>query len=156
MSKSPFKISGMSTDLNLSRLGNFSFSNLTPQQRLMRASVNALNAKKNQGDRAIGLAGMRGLMESKMLAPSSSQDSNLQTAPGLSNIPSIDNSINNVSNQVVDQVLGSMPNESSSLVNPFGLNVQNAIGGAFGSLFDRQKSMGSALAKRACKYKNKK
>jgi hypothetical protein len=49
-----------------------------------------------------------------------------------------------------------MPEDPSSLINPFGLGAQNAIGGTFGSLFDRQNSMGSALAKRACKYKNKK
>jgi hypothetical protein len=59
-------------------------------------------------------------------------------------------------NAQVNQVVGSMPDASSSLVNPFGLETQNAIGGTFGSLFDRQNSMGSALAKRACKYKNKK
>ncbi len=59
-------------------------------------------------------------------------------------------------NAQVDQVAGSMPDPSSSLVNPFGLETQNAIGGTFGSLFDRQNSMGSALTKRACKYKNKK
>lgn len=53
-------------------------------------------------------------------------------------------------------VASSMPEPTSSLVNPFGLQAQGAIGGTFGSLFSRQNSMGSALAKRACKYKNKK
>jgi hypothetical protein len=56
----------------------------------------------------------------------------------------------------VDDTINSMPEPTSSLINPFGLQVQGAIGGTFGSLFDRQNSMGSALAKRACKYKNKK
>ena len=59
-------------------------------------------------------------------------------------------------NPQVDQIAGSMPDPSASLTNPFGLGAQNAIGGTFGSLFDRQNSMGSALTKRACKYKNKK
>ena len=57
--------------------------------------------------------------------------------------------------QVSDNI-NSMPEPTSSLVNPFGLQAQRAIGGTFGSLFSRQNSMGSALAKRACKYKNKK
>ena len=48
-----------------------------------------------------------------------------------------------------------IPEPSSSLVNPFGLQAQGAIGGMFGSVFNRQNVMGSALAKRACKYKNK-
>ena len=48
-----------------------------------------------------------------------------------------------------------IPDPSSSLVNPFGLQAQGAIGGMFGSVFNRQNMMGSALAKRACKYKNK-
>lgn len=56
----------------------------------------------------------------------------------------------------INQASGIVPEPSSSLVNPFGLGAQDAIGGAFGSLFDRQNSMGSALTKRACKYKNKK
>ncbi len=59
-------------------------------------------------------------------------------------------------NPQVDQIAGSMPDPSASLTNPFGLGAQNAIGGTFGSLFDRQNSMGSALTKRACEYKNKK
>jgi len=56
----------------------------------------------------------------------------------------------------INQASGIVPEPSSSLVNPFGLGAQGAIGGVFGSLFDRQNSMGSALQKRACKYKNKK
>jgi|9_EtaG_2_1085328.scaffolds.fasta_scaffold19659_2 hypothetical protein len=156
MSKSPFNLDGMSTDINLNRLGNFS---LTPQTRKMKQvelAVQAINAKKNLGKTSQNsFADMQGMLFDAM-GPGSVQDSNSQLAPGLSNIPSINSSINNVSNQVADQVLGSMPNASSSLVNPFGLQAQGAIGGTFGSLFDRQNSMGSALAKRACKYKNKK
>jgi len=56
----------------------------------------------------------------------------------------------------INQASGIVPEPSSSLVNPFGLQTQQAAGGVFGSLFNRQMSMGSALAKRACKYKNKK
>ena len=56
----------------------------------------------------------------------------------------------------VDDPINSIPEPTSSLFNPFGLQAQVAIGGTFGSLFSRQNSMGSALAKRACKYKNKK
>jgi hypothetical protein len=55
-----------------------------------------------------------------------------------------------------NQTANSIPDAPSSLVNPFGIQAQSAIGGTFGSLFDRQNSMGSALQKRACKYKNKK
>lgn len=156
MSKSPFNLDGMSTDINLNRLGNFS---LTPQTRKIKQvelAVQALNAKKNFGKTSRNsFADMQGMLFDSM-GPGSVQDSNPQLAPGLSNIPSINSSINNVANQVVDQVQGSMPDASSSLVNPFGLQAQGAIGGTFGSLFDRQNSMGSALAKRACKYKNKK
>jgi hypothetical protein len=79
-------------------------------------------------------------------------------AGAFKNLPNVKNAITGVTNQVADQVQasGSMPEDPSSLVNPFGLGAQNAIGGTFGSLFDRQNSMGSALQKRACKYKNKK
>ena len=156
MSKSPFNIAGMSTDVNLSRLGNFSFTPETMRQKRSRLGVQALNAQKNRGTSStFGLGDLQGAVYNTMGA-GSVQNSNSQLAPGLSNIPSINSSINNVTNQVVDQVTGSMPDPSSSLVNPFGLETQNAIGGTFGSLFDRQNSMGSALAKRACKYKNKK
>jgi hypothetical protein len=156
MSKSPFNIAGMSTDINLSRLGNFSFTPETMRQKRSRLGAQALNAQKNRGTSStFGLGDLQGAVYNTMGA-GSVQNSNSQLAPGLSNIPSINSSINNVTNQVVDQVTGSMPDPSSSLVNPFGLETQNAIGGTFGSLFDRQNSMGSALAKRACKYKNKK
>ena len=160
MSKSPFNIAGMSTDINLSRLGNFSFTPETMRQKQSRLGAQALNAQKNRGTSStFGLGDLQGAVYSTMGA-GSVQNSNSQLAPGLSNIPSINSSINssinNVANQVVDQVTGSMPNPSASLTNPFGLGAQNAIGGTFGSLFDRQNSMGSALAKRACKYKNKK
>jgi hypothetical protein len=146
----------MSTDINLSRLGNFSFTPETMRQKRSRLGAQALNAQKNRGTSStFGLGDLQGAVYNTMGA-GSVQNSNSQLAPGLSNIPSINSSINNVTNQVVDQVTGSMPDPSSSLVNPFGLETQNAIGGTFGSLFDRQNSMGSALAKRACKYKNKK
>jgi len=156
MSKSPFNIAGMSTDINLSRLGNFSFTPETMRQKRSRLGVQALNAQKNRGTSStFGLGDLQGAVYNTMGA-GSVQNSNSQLAPGLSNFPSINSSINNVTNQVVDQVTGSMPDPSASLTNPFGLGAQNAIGGTFGSLFDRQNSMGSALAKRACKYKNKK
>lgn len=156
MSKSPFNIAGMSTNINLSRLGNFSFTPETMRQKRSRLGVQALNAQKNRGTSStFGLGDLQGAVYNTMGA-GSVQNSNSQLSPGLSNIPSINSSINNATNQVVDQVTGSMPDPSSSLTNPFGLGAQNAIGGTFGSLFDRQNSMGSALTKRACKYKNKK
>ena len=132
MSKSPFKIAGISTGINLSRLGNFSFTPETMRQKQSRLGVQALNAQKNIGTSGtLGLGDLQGAVYNTM-------------GPG--------NSVSETANQVVE----SMPDASSSLVNPFGLQAQGAIGGTFGSLFDRQNSMGSALAKRACKYKNKK
>ncbi len=156
MSKSPFNIAGMSTGINLSRLGNFSFTPETIRQKRSRLGAQALNAQKNRGTSStFGLGDLQGAVYNTIGA-GSAQNSNSQLAPGSSNIPSINSSINNATNQVVDQVAGSMPDPSASLTNPFGLGAQNAIGGTFGSLFNRQNSMGSALAKRACKYKNKK
>ena len=145
MSKSPFKIVGMSTNINLNRLGNFSFTPQTKRQQQSRLGVLALNAQKLGGSSInFGFGDLQGSLYNNT-GTSSLQNSNSQIAPDL-----------NTADQVVDQVTGSMPEPASSLINPFGLQAQGGIAGTFGSLFDRQNSMGSALAKRACKYKNKK
>lgn len=147
MSKSPFNIAGMSTGINIDRLGDFSFSKESSAQKRSRLGAAMLTAR-NRGSQ--GLYSLMGAFSGNSYSPQQQQPNN---AAGV-----VDNSIGGATDQVVDQAqaAGSMPEPGSSLVNPFGLQAQGAIGGTFGSLFDRQNSMGSALAKRACKYKNKK
>jgi hypothetical protein len=181
MSKSPFNLAGMSTNINLNRLnGNFSFSKDSLATKRAKMGARALRRQ----DRVRGSAEPKGFFNtsgpfgaffgSQQQQPTNQEVPEENTSAGA--IGSIGTSIgrgfnlpggigaaaqeqtNQVVGRVADQVqaAGSMPEDPSSLINPFGLGAQNAIGGTFGSLFDRQNSMGSALAKRACKYKNKK
>ena len=153
MSKSPFNIAGMSTGININRLGDFSFSKESSAQKRSRLGAAMLTAR-NRGSQ--GLYSLMGAFSGSSYSPQQQQPNNnisngfIKQAAGV-----VDNSIGGITDQMVDQaqVAGSMPEPGSSLVNPFGLQAQGVIGGTFGSLFDRQNSMGSALAKRACKYK---
>lgn len=166
MSKSPFSFEGMSTNINLNRVGgNFSFSKESLARKRARAGARALRyqdmMKRNAQPKSFlnttgpfsAFFGSQPQQPTNQVVPEENTSSGavgaISQAAGV-----VDNSIAEVKDQA--QVTGSMPEASSSLVNPFGLQAQGAIGGTFGSLFDRQNSMGSALQKRACKYKNKK
>tara|TARA_R100000951_G_scaffold112049_1_gene111841 strand:- start:1207 stop:1698 length:492 start_codon:yes stop_codon:yes gene_type:complete len=163
MSKSPFNIAGMSTGINIDRLGDFSFSKESSAQAKSRLGAAMLTAR-NRGSQ--GLYALKnafsgssyGLTPATSSSPQQQQPNNNISNGAIKQAAGVVDNSTGVTDQVVDQaqVAGSMPEASSSLVNPFGLAAQNAIGGTFGSLFDRQNSMGSALQKRACKYKNKK
>jgi len=173
MSKSPFNLAGMSTNINLNRVGgNFRFGKDSLAMKRAKMGAGALRSldRIRRNAEPKGFFNTNGpfgaFFGSQQQQPTNQEVPEENTSVGA--IRSINQSlgtsidsvgaIKGATNQVADQVqaAGSMPEDPSSLVNPFGLGAQNAIGGAFGSLFDRQNSMGSALQKRACKYKNKK
>tara|TARA_B100001093_G_C26534965_1_gene887673 strand:+ start:294 stop:845 length:552 start_codon:yes stop_codon:yes gene_type:complete len=183
MSKSPFNLAGMSTNINLNRLGgNFRFGRGTSAERRSRmgASILANRARMQKGEAYKGFFNTGGPFGAFFGSQRQPQPNNQEVPEentsagaigsigtsigrGFVNLPggigdAVREQTNQVAGRVADQVqaAGSMPEDPSSLINPFGLGAQNAIGGTFGSLFDRQNSMGSALQKRACKYKNKK
>ena len=183
MSKSPFNLAGMSTNINLNRVGgNFRFGkdSLAVRRAKMGAGVLRRQDRVRRNAESKGFFNTSGpfgaFFGSQQQQPTNQEVPEENTSAGA--IGSIGTSIgrgfvnltggigdaaqggaiNQVAGRVADQVqaAGSVPEDPSSLINPFGLGAQNAIGGVFGSLFDRQNSMGSALQKRACKYKNKK
>ena len=152
MSKSPFRIAGMSTGINLDRLGDFSFSKESSAQKSARLGASMLVAR-NRGSQ--GLSSLRGAFSGNPYNPQQQQSINPEVSQEATSA-NVGQVMAGAMEVDKNQTANSIPDAPSSLVNPFGIQAQSAIGGTFGSLFDRQNSMGSALQKRACKYKNKK